>query len=313
MLVKFWGVRGSIPTPLTSQQVKSRIAAVLQRVKPDDLSSPESKEIFLSTLPEDIFGTVGGNTTCIEVITDNPMCLIFDAGTGLRELGNYYVREKKEINEFHLFFTHFHWDHIQGIPFFAPFFNKKNSIYFYSPVPQFENYLKDQMRFPYFPIEMGYLAAQAHFIELEGRERKIKNAIISWRRMKHPGGCFSYKVSSNGKSTIIATDSEITEKEFKHVEENISFFKDADMLILDSQYTLTEHINKIDWGHSSYSIDVDLASVWKVKNLVLFHHEPLYNDKKIISIERLSKWYLNHLKNKNIKITIAIEGKELKV
>ena len=131
--------------------------------------------------------------------------------------------------------------------------------------------------------------------------------------MKHPGGCFSYKISSNGKSAIIATDSEITEKEFKHVEENISFFMDADMLILDSQYTLTESINKIDWGHSSYSIDVDLASVWKVKNLVLFHHEPLYADKKVMSIERISKWYLNHLENKNIKITIAIEGKELKV
>jgi phosphoribosyl 1,2-cyclic phosphodiesterase len=313
MVVKFWGVRGSIPTPLTAQQLKCRIASVLQRVKPDDLSSPESKEIFLSRLPEDIFGTVGGNTTCIEVKTDNPVCLIFDAGTGIRELGNYYVREKKEITEFHIFFTHFHWDHIQGIPFFAPFFNKKNKIFFYSPVPQFETYLQDQMKFPYFPIEMGYLSAQTFFIELNGREQKIKNLVITWRRMKHPGGCFSYKVSGNGKNVIIATDSEITEKEFKHTGENNSFFKDADMLILDSQYTLTEHINKIDWGHSSYSMDVDLASVWSVKNLMLFHHEPLYNDKKIMSIERLSKWYLNHLENKNIKITIAIEGKEFTV
>ena len=128
MLVKFWGVRGSIPTPLTSQQVRNRIASVLQRVKPDNLSTPESKEIFLSTLPSDIFGTVGGNTTCIEVVTDTPVCIIFDAGTGIRELGNYYVKEKKNISEFHIFFTHFHWDHIQGLPFFAPFFIKKNII-----------------------------------------------------------------------------------------------------------------------------------------------------------------------------------------
>ena len=131
--------------------------------------------------------------------------------------------------------------------------------------------------------------------------------------MKHPGGCFSYRVSDGQKSVIIATDSEITEKEFKQNGENESYFGNADMLILDSQYTLEESINKMDWGHSSYSIDVDLASVWDVKNLVLFHHEPLYNDKKIISIERLSKWYLNHLNNKNIRITIALEGKELSV
>lgn len=313
MFVKFWGVRGSIPTPLTSQQVRNRIASVIHRIKPDDLSTPESKEIFLSTLPHDIFGTVGGNTTCIEVRADASLCLIFDAGTGLRELGKYYVTERKTVSEFHIFFTHFHWDHIQGIPFFAPLFDKKNKIYFYSPVPHFDAYVKDQMKFPYFPIELEFLPAEKHFIELEGRHKSIKGISIDWRRMKHPGGCFSYKVTSNEKSVIIATDSEITEKEFEQVAENISFFRDAHMLILDSQYTLTESINKIDWGHSSYSIDVDLASVWKVKNLVLFHHEPLYTDKKVLSIERLSKWYLNHLENKNIKITIAVEGKELEV
>jgi phosphoribosyl 1,2-cyclic phosphodiesterase len=311
MKIKFWGVRGSVPTPLTSMQIKNRIAAVVQRIRSEDLKTPESREVFLSRLPEDIFGTVGGNTTCIEVKTDNDECIIFDAGTGIRELGNYYVKEEKEINEFHIFFTHFHWDHIQGLPFFSPAFNKKNTIFLYSPVPDFEKYIQDQMRFPYFPVGMDILSADIHFIELNGKDKPINNTFVTWKRMKHPGGSFAYKVVHDGKSVVVATDSEITEKEFRLDEENTAFFKNAHVLILDSQYTLEESINKIDWGHSSYSIDVDLASVWGVKNLVLFHHEPMYNDKKIISIERLSKWYLNHLKNKAFRIMIAIEGKEI--
>ncbi|MBN1697818.1 MAG: MBL fold metallo-hydrolase [Spirochaetales bacterium] len=311
MKIKFWGVRGSIPTPLTSKQIKSRISAVIQRIKPADLTSPENRELFLARLPEDIFGTVGGNTTCIEVKIDAPRCFVIDAGTGIRELGNYYTTEEKHIHEFHIFFTHFHWDHIQGIPFFSPAFNKRNTIFLYSPVPDFEKYLRDQMRFPYFPVGMDILPADIHFIELNGTKLTIDNTEIAWKRMKHPGGSFAYKVVHKGKSAIVATDSEITEKEFLRDEENTVFFKDAHVLILDSQYTLEESIDKIDWGHSSYSIDVDLASVWGVKNLVLFHHEPLYNDKKIIGIERLSKWYLNHLKNKYLSIMVAVEGKEI--
>jgi phosphoribosyl 1,2-cyclic phosphodiesterase len=311
--IKFWGVRGSVPTPLTANQIKNRISAVVQRICPDDIRSPESRELFLGSLPPDIFGVVGGNTTCIEVRTNDDVCIIFDAGTGIRELGNYYVKERSNIREFHIFFTHFHWDHIQGIPFFSPAFLKQNKVFFYSPVDGFESFIRMQMKYPYFPIQMDILGSQIRFIELNKKNLKIANSTVTWRIMKHPGGCFAYRLEYEGKSVVIATDSEITEHEFKQIGENTDFFKSIDILVVDSQYTLEESINKMDWGHSSYSIDVDLESTWGVRNLVLFHHEPMYDDRKILGIEKLSQWYLNHLENKNIKIMVAIEGLEVEI
>ncbi|MBN2738050.1 MAG: MBL fold metallo-hydrolase [Spirochaetales bacterium] len=313
MNIKFWGVRGSIPTPLTQELIKNKISAVINRVRPEDLESPLTRESFLSKLPPELFGTIGGNTSCIEVQTDKSAFFVIDGGTGLREFGKWAVKEHPEIRDYHLFFTHFHWDHIQGIPFFAPAFNKKNHIRFYSPHPNFEEIIRNQMKSPYFPVEFDILPAKKSFVILPNTALQFDDIKISWKRMKHPGGVFAYKFSFNGKSMIFATDSEITEAEFKQDKENISFFKDCDMLILDSQYTFRESIDKTDWGHSSYSLDVDLAASWKVKKLVLFHHEPLYDDRKILSMQRLSKWYLNHQEYKDTEIIIAMEGAEHRV
>lgn len=313
MKIKFWGVRGSVPTPLTSDQIKRRISAIVQRIQPEDLKSQESREAFLGRLPDYLFGTVGGNTTCIEVKAFDDCCVIVDSGTGIRELGNYYASERKDIKEFHIFFTHLHWDHIQGLPFFAPAFNKENSITFYSPLGDLEFYLKEQMKYPYFPIDMSLMAADIQFKQIPGEHYNLRNMSLRLKKLKHPGGCWGYKFSMDNKNLIIATDAEITENEFKKCQDNIDFFSNTDILILDSQYTLQESIAKIDWGHSSYSIGVDLASEWKVKKLALFHHEPLYQDKKILGINRTARWYLKHLDYKDIDVFIAVENQEIEL
>ncbi|GAG24055.1 unnamed protein product, partial [marine sediment metagenome] len=133
MKVKFWGVRGSIPTPLTPSQLKSRIAAVITRIQPCDLENLESRETFLDNLPPYLFGMVGGNTTCLEIRTAGDKLIIIDAGSGLRELAASLAKKNEQIKEYHIFFTHFHWDHLQGLPFFIPAaYAKGNRIYFYS-------------------------------------------------------------------------------------------------------------------------------------------------------------------------------------
>ena len=131
MKVKFWGVRGSIPTPLTNRQVQSKIAAVVQRIRKQDLESPESRELFLTQIPSYLFGTVGGNTTCIEVRLSNDSMIVFDAGSGLRELGYSLKKQRQTARHFHFFFTHFHWDHLQGLPFFTALGDKQAKLTFY--------------------------------------------------------------------------------------------------------------------------------------------------------------------------------------
>jgi phosphoribosyl 1,2-cyclic phosphodiesterase len=313
MKLKFWGVRGSIPTPLTSEQIRTRIAAVVQRIKSRDLKSVESRESFLSHLPLYIFGTVGGNTTCLELETDDGSIIVVDAGSGIRELGIDLVKSRKHRKNIHILFTHFHQDHLQGLPFFQPALMKGYTVHLYSPDEEFESYIRSQIKPPYFPVEMKVFPAELEFHIIRRPTFQIGTTEIAWMKMNHPGTSYSYRFQSDGKSVIFSTDAEITTREFKQNKENRQYFEKVDILILDSQYTLEESIDKIDWGHTSYSMAVDFAAEWKVKTLVLFHHEPMYNDKKVLGILRSAQWYAKHLENRRTRVILAVEGMELTV
>ncbi len=313
MKIRFWGVRGSLPTPLTPEQIKSRISAVVMRIRPMDLESPKSREAFLASLPPYLFGTVGGNTTCIEFRTRDNRMILLDAGSGLRELGISLIRRRENIREYHIFFTHFHWDHLQGIPFFKPLYVPGNRVFFYSPEPDLELILRGQMRQPYFPVGMEVMNAEMNFIRLEGSQCRLAETLIEWKPMRHPGGCYAYKLTEDSHSAIFATDSEITSEDFQRMDVNTRFFRGVDLLILDSQYTLGEAIEKYDWGHTSYSLAIDFASEWEIRTLALYHHEPDYSDRKIHSILNSAEWYLARLQRRNLKVILALEGLELEI
>ncbi len=313
MKVKFWGVRGSIPTPLGPEQIQRKIAAVVQRIRPDDLRDARSREKFLASLPSYLFGTVGGNTTCVEVRTAAGKPLILDGGSGLREMGLFLERTRDPAREFHILFTHFHWDHLQGIPFFGPAWVKGNRISFASPMEGIETVLRSQMRPPFFPVTMDAMQADLRFARLYGEMVKVGGAEVYWKQMNHPGTSYAYKIVENDKSVVFATDSEVTDQEFQGREENRKFFGRADLLILDSQYTLEESFTKFDFGHTSYTMAVNLAMEWQVKNLVLFHHEPRYDDRKVFGILRRARWHLGQLGTAGLTILTAQEGLELEV
>jgi phosphoribosyl 1,2-cyclic phosphodiesterase len=309
--VKFWGVRGSLPMPLSPDQVRSKIASVVQRIRPSDLESSETRERFLAGLPPYLFGTVGGNTPCLEIRTEKGLPIILDAGTGIRDLGISIEKRRDPARQFWIFFSHFHWDHLQGIPFFGPAWVKGNEVVFASPFPSVERIIRDQMKPPYFPVTMEAMPATLRFAYLQGESASIGGAEVRWKRMNHPGGAFAYKIVENGKSVIYATDSEVTDREFQQREENRAFFGSADILILDSQYTLEESFSKFDFGHSSYTMAVNLAAEWKVKTLVLFHHEPRYDDRKLFGIRRSAQWHGDQLGATGLTIITAHEGLEL--
>jgi len=314
MKVRFWGVRGSIPTPLLPSQIQSRIAAVVQRIAPADIASPEAREAFLAGLPPYLAGTVGGNTTCVEVRLDDDTLIIIDAGSGIAALGASLRRHREHVRHYHIFFSHFHWDHLQGLPFFSPpIFDPRCRITFYSPVEGFEAYLRGQMAPPYFPITLDAMTADIRFHVLTDPAIEIGSGRVECRRMKHPGGSYSYKISENGKSVIFSTDTELTEEDFQKNEENASYFQKVSLLIMDSQYTLDEAVEKYEWGHSSYSLAVDFAAAWGIRSLVLFHHEPSYDDKKMFSILKSSRWYASHLEGNGVEIMLATEDMEVTI
>jgi phosphoribosyl 1,2-cyclic phosphodiesterase len=252
--VKFWGTRGSIATP-----------------------GPETIRY-------------GGNTACVEVRCGEDI-LIFDCGTGIRELGISLAKEYAERNlEVHLFVSHTHWDHIQGFPFFQPAYRAGNRVNIYSlhsPDRSLEKLFTGQMDGNYFPVTLDDLMARLHFEELGG-DVQIGDVKISHMHLNHPGLALSFKMESKGRSLVYMTDHEPYHKllgdspHTKKLDAEIdTFARSADLLIREAQYTDEEYLAKRGWGHSSTSDAVTSAVNSEVKRLVLFHHDPMHDDRQV--------------------------------
>lgn len=318
MKVKLWGVRGSIPTPFTYQDIGAKLKNALILAKPKDISSEESIDRFIEFLPFAIKGTYGGNTTCIEVRTSNNEVIIIDAGSGIRSLGHELMKEDfgkgKGIGT--VFFTHTHWDHIQGVPFFAPFYIKGNRFNIYSPYKDMRERIEYQQDFTHFPINLDYMFARKEFFVLEPESEFYHNELkIVNKRMRHPGGSFGYRFEENGKTFVFTSDCEFNIDEIDEIDSYRNFFNNADLVIFDTQYTFEESINKIDWGHSSASMAIDIVNKFNAKKLLLWHHEPVYNDEKMEKVLSNAKAYQNMMSKRNselkLEIDIAYEGMEI--
>jgi phosphoribosyl 1,2-cyclic phosphodiesterase len=311
--IHFWGVRGSLPAPLLPSQLKSKISAVLERLTPEDIKTPENRERFLSNLPPWLFGTVGGNTPCVTVSCESLRdIIIFDAGSGLREYGIVIPEESPKRDRFHIFFSHFHWDHLQGLPFFNPAYDPSVTMHFYSPMKNLETVLHGQMTSPYFPVHMESMSSKKCFHQLT-EPVQFENFMIFYKKMNHPGDSYSYKVTERERSFIFATDTELSTNDFQKTEENSRYFENADCIVLDSQYTLGEAIEKYNWGHSAFSLAVDFAANWGIKRLILFHHDPTYDDRKLFNILQSARWYTERMGIKGVEISLAMEGLEIEV
>ncbi|BFN37429.1 MBL fold metallo-hydrolase [Fidelibacter multiformis] len=288
MKVRFWGVRGSLPTPVSNQQYTHKIRNILEQASKADISTAPMREKFIQELPFTERMLVGGNTACLEVRVDNKL-IILDMGSGLVKLGNYINEHEQNGNplDIHIFMSHTHWDHIAGFPFFKPAFLPQNTITFYSPHPNFKERLEYQQDFRFFPISLNHMASKKVFITLEkNSDYKLGDVTISNILQYHPGDSFGYKISHHGKSFVYATDSEYKNLTDDFIDRHKAFIKDTDLLIFDAQYTMEEALHKEDWGHSSAMQGVDFAISCGVKKLALFHHEPDNDDYRIYSMLR---------------------------
>jgi phosphoribosyl 1,2-cyclic phosphodiesterase len=312
MIVRFWGVRGSIPSPTSPHAIRNKIASVVQRIRPTDLESPSSRERFLANLPQWLFGTYGGNSACIEARLSDNTCIVFDAGSGIRGLAARVLSEPNPVLEFHIFITHFHYDHLQGLPFFAPAYNPDVSMTFYSPVKGFADIVRNHMKPPYFPVTMdAAMASNFKFVELEEDSMELGIGRVSWRRHKHPGGAVAYRVDDREKAFIFSTDTELQPGDFEKNEANRRFYGGVEMIILDSQYTLGEAIEKYDWGHSSFSLGVDFVTAWGIRQLYMYHHDPLYDDHRLYKNLQSARWYARNLGNTDLEVYVSEEGLEV--
>ena len=227
MKIHFWGVRGSLPTPIVPEQIQSKLMAVVQRIQPSDLENGETRARFVASLPDWILGTTGGNTPCVE-IQDGNTEIILDAGTGIRVLG----KNPSNItsNHFHLFFSHFHWDHIQGLPFFDQAYNPNTIFDIYSAKENTEELLREQMKHPYYPVGFDSLTKNMTFHNVkQGQAFQVDSFKVNCCNMSHPGISTCYAFEKDGKKVVYATDVELKTKDFASNPECAAVFKDAEI------------------------------------------------------------------------------------
>lgn len=312
MTVNFWGVRGSVPTPVTPAQIKAKISSVVQRITPEDVASEESREKFLANLPQWIYGTVGGNTPCVELTGENGTKIILDAGSGLRNLGKF--GRPPANRHYNIMFSHFHWDHIQGLPFFDYAYSKNFSFDFFSPFNNMQKYLSNQMCAPYFPVKFDSLSSNMKFHTIPTNiDFTVGGIKVRAKKMHHPGSSYSYSFTEGEKKFVYATDVELSPEDFEMSAENIAFFDNVDTIVIDCQYTAEDAIAKEHWGHSSFASAIDFAVHWKIKNLYLFHIDPTYDDKKMDSILKSARWYANYITQNKVNVYLSVEGQTVKI
>jgi phosphoribosyl 1,2-cyclic phosphodiesterase len=263
MYVTFWGTRGSISTPGRTTE------------------------------------KYGGNTPCVSVQHQDTN-IILDAGTGIRALGLQLAKQlegKKDNLSLHLFLSHTHWDHIQGLPFFEAAYIKGTELVIYGSSKKgrfLESILKRQMDVDYFPLGLSEMAAEIKIQEISEETISLGSVVVDWEeQIFHPGGSVRYRLTAGSKRVAYATDVEldrIVRPEYRDsdsdafVEDYLNFVQGVDLLIADGQYADEEYPKKKGYGHTSIPVIMELAEKANVKQLAIFHHEPQHSDKILDSM-----------------------------
>ena len=295
MKVHFKGTRGSIPTAYSSTEINNKIVGALLAARGKDLRSEgQIKEFVDKKLPFHIGYGWGGNTPCVHVETGSEDFLIFDGGSGIRSLGQEIVKGGAKNSTFHIFISHLHYDHIQGIPFFTPAYDPSNKIVFHGGHKDLEKNLKGQMKTPFFPIDMDTFNADVSFeIHKPGETIDLCNSLITIIEQDHPGTSYGYRVDSKGKSMVYSTDAEHNNAAHSKEYPFINFIKGSDLLIFDAPYTHSQSIgNREHWGHSSNIMGEELAARGEVGTLAIFHHDPGSSDQDLEEFQAHTKKFL---------------------
>lgn len=294
MKVRFLGSRGSIPTPGNS------------------------------------FNEYGGNTSCIQIIDNEDNYIILDAGSGIKNL-SYYV-SKSEKTESILLLTHFHWDHIMGIPFFTPFFSNKYSFTIYGPKDssnEMYDTINNILAKDYFPVSLEQFSDNLKFEAFyEGKKITFGNMLIEGIWVNHPCHTLSYKITSAGKTVVYLTDHEPYKKRLhgqhpslEHYNHNadllharlIDYVRGADVLIIEGEYTKSEYYNgHVGWGHSTLNDAIQVGLDAGVPYVILHHHN---QDRTDSQIKLIYGKLLAFLKKENIDLQLAFakEGSYIRI
>ena len=280
--ITYWGVRGTLPVPGT--------------------------------------GSIryGGNTNCVAMTFPGQPNIVFDAGTGIKKLGDNIMSRRKGIWSSKIFISHPHWDHINAIPFFAPMYIPGNEFEIIGAKhgkKSMRELISAQMDSVYFPITIKEMGARIFFKDITAGTQQIDDIEIKSMILSHPGNCLGYRVNYGGRSFCYITDNEIYPLDSPHnnpkyEQDLIAFIQDANVALMDACYFDDEYRRKVNWGHSSVNEVVRIAHAAGVRELQLYHHDPDQDDDAIDRKLRVARELLDKLKS-NTNCTAPREGESI--
>ncbi|AXS79782.1 MBL fold metallo-hydrolase [Dechloromonas sp. HYN0024] len=283
--VVFWGTRGSLPVSLSHHDIREKIVAALTAANGKTFKTRAALDEFIDKLPFSVAGTFGGNSSCVEIITDRSEHFICDMGSGARPLGQAKIARFGTPNPqtYHIFISHLHWDHLMGFPYFAPMYIAGNRIVIHGCHANLEEAVRQQMQSPNFPVDYAQAGAKIEFdLMVPDETRTISGINVKPKRQRHAGDSYGYRFESGHKTVVYSTDSEHRLDNPAEYAAFSQFFSKADLVIFDAMYSLAEAVSvKADWGHSSNIVGVELCQAAAARRLALFHHEPVHDDKQL--------------------------------
>jgi phosphoribosyl 1,2-cyclic phosphodiesterase len=321
MRVRFWGTRGSLPVAARAEAIQRKVARAL--LAADGRRFADEAEAMAFAARELDFATgrtYGGATACVEIegAADGSF-VVCDLGSGLREFGIDAARRcaAGHAKTYNIFLSHLHWDHIMGFPFFGAAFDPGATIVIHGGHPDLETAIRRQQEEISFPVPFDALRADIRFVTLAaGKTYRIAGMDVRAIEQCHSHSSFGYRFEQGGETVIFSTDAEHRIDDMENERAFEAFFRDADIVVCDTMYSLAESVTmKADWGHSSNLVAVDLCHAAGANRLVLFHHEPTYSDDDIqrMHAETIRYEQIHRQRRPPLTVICAYDGLELDV
>ena len=322
--VKFWGVRGSLPSAPTPMEWTYHIEGVIRNFFSQGYRDLSQVSKYIQASDVALVGGYGTATTCVEVKSGKSQILI-DGGSGIRTFSEALMRGNAgpAKGPFHIFMTHFHWDHVIGLPFFTPHFIPGTEIHYYAVQSNLEEMIRGIFKKPYFPIPFEGLKAKIHFHVLEPRKTiNVGDFSITPFQLDHPDPCWGYKVEAGGKTYAHCVDTEGTRVTPEELGPDLPLYQNIDLMYLDAQYTLPELAEKANWGHSAAQVGLEIALREGIPQVLFAHHDPGARTEHVMELKRQTREYYESLTAqaaensepiKEIKWDFAHEGLEIKL
>lgn len=291
--LKFWGVRGSIPSAPTPADWTYHIEGVLRNFFALGYRDPSQISKYMQSVDVALMGGYGAATTCVEIQSARSQ-LIIDGGSGIRNLSEKIMSGTtgRSKGPFHIFMTHFHWDHVIGLPFFTPHFIPGCEIHYYAVQPDLEKVIRSIFCRPNFPVPFEALNSKVFFHILEPRKTfKIDDFTLTPYKLDHPDPCWGLKVESCGKTYSHCVDTEGTRVTRDEMADDLPLYQGVDLMYYDAQYTLPELAEKANWGHSASQVGLDIALREGVKSVLFSHHDPGTRVEHVQELKRQTKEY----------------------